>query len=432
MNKIVKNASWIIICRIAQSVLALVINMISARYLGPSNFGLLTYAASLVAFVLPVMQLGFADTLVQEIIDRPEEEGAILGTSVVLTSLSAVVCILGVTSFSFVANPNETATLIVCFLYSLNLIFQSFQLTQYWYQAKLLSKYTSIVGLIAYTVVSIYKIFLLVSKKSVYWFALSNSFDYAIIAISILIIYKRLGGNKLSFSFNLGRIMFSRSKHYIISGIMVAVFAQTDKVMLKIMIDETATGLYGSAVAIAGVTSFVFSAIIDSFRPAILEVHESDIYKYEHRLTMLYSIVIYLALFQSLFITIFAKILIHVMYGAAYLSATSALKIIVWYTTFSYIGAVRNIWILSNNKQNYLWSINLSGALANVALNLFLIPRFGINGAALASLLTQFFTNVIIGYIIKDIRPNNVIMLNSLKPSFFADAVIAILENNEM
>lgn len=423
MNKIVKNASWIIICRIAQSVLALVINMISARYLGPSNFGLLTYAASLVAFVLPVMQLGFADTLVQEIIDRPEEEGAILGTSVVLTSLSAVVCILGVTSFSFVANPNETATLIVCFLYSLNLIFQSFQLTQYWYQAKLLSKYTSIVGLIAYTVVSIYKIFLLVSKKSVYWFALSNSFDYAIIAISILIIYKRLGGNKLSFSFNLGRIMFSRSKHYIISGIMVAVFAQTDKVMLKIMIDETATGLYGSAVAIAGVTSFVFSAIIDSFRPAILEVHESDIYKYEHRLTMLYSIVIYLALFQSLFITIFAKILIHVMYGAAYLSATSALKIIVWYTTFSYIGAVRNIWILSNNKQNYLWSINLSGALANVALNLFLIPRFGINGAALASLLTQFFTNVIIGYIIKDIRPNNVIMLNSLKPSFFADAV---------
>ena len=201
------------------------------------------------------------------------------------------------------------------------------------------------------------------------------------------------------------------------------VFAQTDKVMLKIMIDETATGLYGSAVAIAGVTSFVFSAIIDSFRPAILEVHESDIYKYEHRLTMLYSIVIYLALFQSLFITIFAKILIHVMYGAAYLSATSALKIIVWYTTFSYIGAVRNIWILSNNKQNYLWSINLSGALANVALNLFLIPRFGINGAALASLLTQFFTNVIIGYIIKDIRPNNVIMLNSLKPSFFADAV---------
>ena len=423
MNKIVKNASWIIICRIAQSVLALVINMISARYLGPSNFGLLTYAASLVAFVLPVMQLGFADTLVQEIIDRPEEEGAILGTSVVLTSLSAVVCILGVTSFSFVANPNETATLIVCFLYSLNLIFQSFQLTQYWYQAKLLSKYTSIVGLIAYTVVSIYKIFLLVSKKSVYWFALSNSFDYAIIAISILIIYKRLGGNKLSFSFNLGRIMFSRSKHYIISGIMVAVFAQTDKVMLKIMIDETATGLYGSAVAIAGVTSFVFSAIIDSFRPAILEVHESDIYKYEHRLTMLYSIVIYLALFQSLFITIFAKILIDVMYGAAYLSATSALKIIVWYTTFSYIGAVRNIWILSNNKQNYLWSINLSGALANVALNLFLIPRFGINGAALASLLTQFFTNVIIGYIIKDIRPNNVIMLNSLKPSFFADAV---------
>ena len=74
MNKVAKNASWIIGCRIGQAILSLVINMLTARYLGPSNYGLITYAASLVAFVLPIAQLGFNNILVQEIVNDPENE----------------------------------------------------------------------------------------------------------------------------------------------------------------------------------------------------------------------------------------------------------------------------------------------------------------------------------------------------------------------
>ena len=80
------------------------------------------------------------------------------------------------------------------------------------------------------------------------------------------------------------------------------------------------------------------------------------------------------------------------------------------------MGTVRDIWILAENQQKHLWKINLFGALANVVLNFLLIPKFGINGAAIASLLTQFFTNVILGYIIKPIRPNNMLMIKWLNP----------------
>ena len=59
------------------------------------------------------------------------------------------------------------------------------------------------------------------------------------------------------------------------------------------------------------------------------------------------------------------------------------------------------------------------GAVANVALNFLLIGKFGINGAAFASLITQIFTNVVIGFIFKDIRQNNYIMLKSLSPNIF-------------
>jgi O-antigen/teichoic acid export membrane protein len=423
MNKVAKNAVWIIGGKVAQSVVALIINMLTARYLGPSNFGLITYASSLVAFVLPIMQLGFSNVLVQEIVNKPDDEGKILGTAMFLSLLSSVFCIIGVTSFAFVVNPNEQETIVVCLLYSLILLFQALDHIEYWYQAKLLSKYTSTVSLVAYLTVAVYKIYLLVTAKSVYWFALSNALDFALISICGIVLYQKLGGRKLEFSWKLGKNIFAKSKHYILSSMMVTIFAQTDKIMIKMMLDESSTGYYGAAVACAGMTSFVFTAIIDSFRPAIFEGQKVGEETFKHRLTMLYSMIIYLSLMQSIGMTVLSKVIIYILYGAAYYPAVSALRIVVWYTTFSYMGSVRNIWILANEKQKYLWQINLSGAIANVALNAIFIPYFGIDGAAIASLITQFFTNVIVGYFIKPIRPNNAIVIESLKPRYLMDAI---------
>lgn len=423
MNRVAKNAVWIIAGKVAQSVLALIINMLTARYLGPSNFGLITYASSLVAFVLPIMQLGFSNVLVQEIVNKPEREGKVLGTAIFLSLLSSICCIIGVTSFAFAVNPDETETIVVCLLYSFILIFQAIDHIEFWYQAKLLSKYSSIISLISYVAVSAYKVFLLVTAKSVYWFALSNALDYAFISIGGVILYRKLGGQRLSFSISIGKQMFSKSKHYILSSMMVTIFAQTDKIMIKMMMNESATGYYGAAVACAGMTSFVFAAIIDSFRPSVFEGQKVGEDVFSYRLTMLYSIIIYLSLAQSVVMSVMSKLIIFILYGEAYYPAVDALRIVVWYTTFSYMGSVRNIWILANEKQKYLWQINLFGAVANVILNYILIPLIGINGAAVASLLTQFFTNVIVGYIIKPIRPNNKLIVESLKPHYLLDAL---------
>ena len=123
-----------------------------------------------------------------------------------------------------------------------------------------------------------------------------------------------------------------------------------------------------------------------------------------------------MALCQSVCMTVLAKPLVLLLYGPKYIGSASILAVAVWYVAFSYYGMVRNIWILAEEKQKYLTGINIAGALANVALNLCLIPVFGAVGAALASLVTQFFTNVIIGFIFKPIRHNNHLMLKSWNP----------------
>jgi O-antigen/teichoic acid export membrane protein len=426
MNKVAQNAIWIIACKIAQSLLSFVIGMLSARYLGPSNYGLINYAASLVGFFAPIASLGFGDVLVREIVDAPNREGEKLGTAMLLSALSGVACVVGVITFAAVANPNEPTTVLVCAIYSLKLILQNFNLINYWFQAKLLSKYSSLISLAAYVLISGYRVFLLITQKNVYWFAATASLDILLIGFASLFIYNRVGTQSLKFSGKTGKEIFLKSRHYIVSTMMVAIFAQTDKVMLKAMLSETATGYYSAAIACIGATNFIYPAIIDSFRPPIFEAHNLDKEMFKRRLAMLYCIIIYLSLAQSLVMSIFAPFIIRIIYGIAYAPAQSALRLAVWFTTFSYLGAVRNIWILANNQQRHLWKINLSGAAANVLLNAVLIPHMGINGAALASIVTQFFTNVVTGYILAPIRENNRIMISGCNPKYLREAFIIL------
>ncbi len=417
-KQVFNNAKWIVGCKIAQSIIQLIIGMISARYLGPSNYGLINYAASIIAFALPVMRLGFNATLVHELVESPKREGEILGTSLLLNVLSSIFCILGVTTFVSLVNAGEKTTILVCVLYSFSLIFSALEMIQYWFQYKLKSKYSSIVMLVAYVFVSLYKIFLLVSGKSVYWFALVNCFDYAIISVSLLIIYFKIGKTRLSFSFSLAKAMLSKSKHYILSGIMVVAFQTTDHIMLLNMIDEKENGYYTAAITSAGVVQFVYTAIIDSYRPLILSNKKEKSGDYERNVSSLYSIVLYLALAQSVAFFILAKPIVYLLYGTEYMSSVPVLQILVWYLMFSFMGAIRNVWILAEQKQKYLWIINLSGAAFNVLFNYILIPYYGACGAAFASFATQIFTNFVLGFIMKPIRANNKLLLKGMNPKF--------------
>jgi len=429
--KVLNNASWIILSKIVQSIISLVIGMISARYLGPSNYGLISYAASIVAFVVPVMQLGLSKTLVLELIERPDKEGTVLGTALFMNFISSIACAGLVFLYLYAVDRDEPTTIIVGVLYSITLIFQASEILQYWFQAKLLSKYISIASLVAYIVVAVYKVVLLVLRKSVYWFAISNSIDYLLIAVALLIIYYRLNGQKLRISNTLWKDMLHRSKHYIVSTMMVTIFQQTDRIMLKLFLNEAETGYYSAAITCVGVTGFVFAAIIDSFRPDILEAKKKNIKEFEHKLTLLYSIVTVLAVFQSLLMTILAKPIVLILYGKDYINSILPMQIAVWYTTFSYYGSVRNIWILAKEKQKYLWVINLSGAMMNVLINALLIPFMGAVGAATASLITQIFTNVIMGYILSPIKENNTLMIQSLNPKPLVALCKQILYKNK-
>lgn len=415
-NKVARNASWIIICKVIQSLIQLAIGMITARYLGPSNYGLISYAGSVVAFAVPVMQLGLTSTLVREYVDRPEAEGMVTGTALLMSLVSGMVCMVGVSGFVFIANRGEADTITVCILYSVCLLFQTTEVLQYWFQSKLQSRYSSLATLCAYVAVSVYKIYLLVDGKSVYWFALSHAVEYAFTGILLFASYRRTGGKKLKFYWPLAKEMFRKSKYYILASLMVTVFQNTDHIMLKMMAGNIENGYYTTAITCVGVTQFVFHAIIDSARPGILEKYNKNRESYEKGVSALYGVVIYATALQSICFAVFAKLIVLILYGRDYLPAVPVLQILTWMTPFAFMGSVRNVWILAEEKHNLLWTINLCGVGANVLLNALVIPWWGACGAACASVLTQIFTNFAVGFLMRPIRPNNRLMMRGLDP----------------
>lgn len=429
-NSVFKNAGWIIGCKIIQSILNLIIGLITARYLGPSNYGVITYVASVVAFAMPIMQLGLKDTLVKEFVQFEEKEGIILGTSMFLNIISSVFCMIGSIAFVMLTNAGEKETILVCILYSFTLLFNATEMTQYWFQSKLLSKYPSVASLVAYIVVSLYKVYLLVTGKSVIWFAFSNAIDYFLISFILIIFYKKLSNQKLKIDWNIGKQLLSRSKYYIIPSLMVMVFQHTDRIMIKLMLGKTETGFYSAAITCISITAFVFTAVIDSARPVIIEEKERNQEIYEKRVIQLYSIITCLSLAQSIGMTLLAKPLVFVLYGKSYSKTAGILAVAVWYITFGHYGSVRNIWILAEGKQKCLTGINVVGAILNVILNLCLIPVLGSIGAALASVITQFLTNVVIGFIYKPIRRNNYLMIKSLNPKVLIGLMNTVIKRH--
>lgn len=404
----IRNTGWIISGKLAQMALALVVSLWSARYLGPSNYGLLNYASAYVAFFTSLCTLGITSSvLISELTKHPESEGTTLGTSITLRLISSLLSMAMIVSIVFVVDDGDPLIVWIAALSSIGMFFQAFDIIEYWFLKRYLSKITAIASFVGYCIASAYKIVLLIGGRDVVYFAVATSVDYIAIAIFLFIAYKKNAGPKLSFSWKRGKEILAVSYHFILSGAMVAIYGQTDKIMLKLMMSETEVGYYSTASSLSTMWCFVLSAVISSMSPTITRLKkEENEDEYLRKNRQLYGVVFYTSVCMSLLIAVFASVIVNTLYGEAYEGSIAPLRIIVWYVAFSYLGVARDIWLVCENKQKYSKYMYIIAAIANVCMNLLLIPRLGATGAALATLITQFLTSLVIPLLWKDTREN--------------------------
>ncbi len=404
-NRFLANSSWIIGANSVQMLLSFVIGMISARYLGPSNYGIINYAASFVAFFTSIASLGMEGVLVSELTKKKYPEDQLLGTTLLMglaSSLLSTAVILILIGF---LQEWNALMLLVTFLQSLTLVFKAFNVFDYWFQAQLLSKYPSVIRCVAYVLMSAYKIFLLITQKSVAWFAFSLGLDTLLIAIGLCICYFARQRARLQINPKLVSIILKQSSPFILSGLISVIYTQIDKIMIgEFLNDNAQVGLYTASQTICNIWLFLPQAFITSARPVIIEMKEKNSGSYIQRLKQLYALLLWGCVLVSGIVTLLSPLVVRTLYGEDYMATASNLRILIWYTPFSMLGTARSIWVLCEKKNRFVWRYLCVGSVTNVLLNAVLIPLMGIDGAAIATVIAQFISAIIAPVFFKETR----------------------------
>lgn len=413
-NRLVSNFSWIVIANIFQMIVSLVVGMFSARYLGPSNYGIINYVASFVAFFTPIATLGMEGVLIREFTSRKKTEGTVIGTALIMGLVASAFSSVSIICLVGVLKHWDSLLVVIAFLQSLTLLFKAFNVIDYWYQSQLLSKYPAIIKCIGYFSMSLYKVVLIVTGKSVVWFSFALGVDTLLIAVLLFILYKKSNGARLIFDIGECKSILTQSLPFIVSGMVGVVYTQMDKIMIEQLLDDSMqTGLYSAAMNVCTIWAFVPQAIITSGRPKVMELKQQNNPTYLLRLKQLYSIVIWTCIAFSAGITIFNRLIIFILYGKDYMDATNTLVILIWYSVFAMIGTARSIWVICENKNKYVWRYLIFGSITNIVLNTALIPVMGINGAAIATLASQIMSAIIAPTFYKETRIHSYYVLEA-------------------
>jgi len=404
-NKIVNNSMWMIAERVLQMGVSLVVNAFVSRYLGPTNEGLIAYCASYVNMCTAFVTLGLEYIVVKELIGNPEEEGTILGTSLVMRMISSIACIIAIQGVVAVVRDFQPVYMAVTLLQSVSLFFKSMELIDFWFQSKLNSKQVAIAKGITYFVVAAWKIYVLLTAKPVEYFAFGTTLDALVVAAILLFMYFQAGGQKFRFDFCWGKRLLGQSWHFILASMITVLYSEMDKLMLGNMLGDYEVGIYNAAYGIAMLWVFIPNAVMNSYRPAIVEGYNTKT-NYLERVRTLYSIMIWMGIFVGVGMTVFGRLLIWLLKGPDFMEAVPCLSILIWSTLFSHLAVARQTWLVCENLQRYSEIFPIWGVAVNFVLNFCLIPVLGALGAAVATLATQFVVTMLAPLCYKEIRPS--------------------------
>ena len=395
--------------------LSLVVGALSARYLGPSNYGLIGYGASLVNLFTAISQLGIDNVLINEMMKHPEEKGRVMGTALCMRVCSATVSLVCAMILVILIEPGNHVLWFITGIQAFAIALRAYELLNEWFLSEMKSKYYVVANICGQTVVGIWKIVLLILQASVVWFAASTTVQAFVCGGIVITVFLMTRDFKLGFCLQYAKDIFDRSKHYVLAGLAIALYTQMDKVMLGRMMGEREVGFYTAAMTIAMLWEFIPQAIINSSRVVILEKKKSSEAEYEDKLQLLLFAISALGILVGVAVQIFGKLAVHLLYGKEYMAAVPVLKLLIWSTTFAMIGVARNIWSVAEDKNQYSKNYTICGGIFNLVFNAVTIPVWGIFGAAVSTLGAQIVVALLSPMLWKDTRPFVTLYVGSWK-----------------
>ena len=414
-----KNTSWLLFDRLVRIFGGLFIGIWIARYLGPSDFGVLNYALAYVAFFQVFVSLGLDQIVVREVTKYPKLTNYVLGTAFGLKFFGSILALIGV-FISLLFIQTDYITKLVIFILTIRIVFQSVDVIDYFFQAKVISKYTVIARSSAFLCSSLLSIFFILYEYSVIYFALSLLVDLLLSALFLLIVYQKNSYvvKQWKFSKKIAINLMKFSWPLALSVFLISIHTRIDQVMIGNMLDVEQVGIYSVAVKLSEAWLFFPAILVSTFMPYFVSLRESDNALYHYRLIQLYSLMFWMSVFVGLVTILFGESIIGFLFGVAYIDAYMALVFNIWNGIFISQAVARGIWMISENLQIYRLYNNIITVVLNITVNLLLIPKYGIAGAAIATLMTQALGTWVVSLFWKPLRPSTLDMIKSMNPFY--------------
>ena len=396
--KYFNNTSWLLSEKIFKAFTEIFLGIWIARYLGPEQFGLFSYAQSFAALFLVLASLGLDGVVIRELVKDESRAEKIIGTAFILKLVGAIIVLLIlVVAVNFTSNDTYTNTLV--FIIASATIFKAFNVADLYFQAKVLSKYVAFVNTGALFISSVVKIVLILNEAPLIAFAWVVLFESVVLAIGFIYIYikKNTISSTQYLSYNMATAidLLRDSWPFILSGIVTSIYMRIDQVMIKEMLNTEAVGQYAAAVRLSEAWYFIPVIVASSLFPAIINAKKHNEELYNLRLQKLYNLMTWIAIIIAITMTFLNDWVVDLLYGDQYNQAGTVLMIHAWAGIFVFLGVVSGKWFLSENLQILAFWRCFCGMIINIILNIILIPKYGIQGAAVATLLSYFVAGLL-------------------------------------
>jgi len=420
LRRILENMSWLMLDRAVRMGMGLFVGVWVARYLGPARFGALNFATSFVALFASAATLGLEAIIVREVVHNARDRDEILGTSFLLRVGAGFLALgLSIASLWLIQIHDRQATILVSIL-SLTLLFQAFDSIDSYFQSQVRSKLTVWAKNGAFLVFAGVRVALICTRAPLWTFAAAATGEVVLGAAGLVIGYRLSGGKILSWRYSRQRALhlLGQSWPLIFSAMAIMVYMRLDMVMLKMMKGDLAVGLYAAATRVSEVWYFIPLAIVSSVSPAIMRAKDDQELFYS-RNRRLFALMTLTACAIGSVVALASPAIIRIIYSSSYSGAAPVLAVHIWASVFVFLGVAQSPWDITRNLLKLSFYRTIAGAVINVVMNLYLIPRYAAMGAAIATVVSYAVSGVFANVFSARTRPIFFMQMKSFIPQRF-------------
>jgi PST family polysaccharide transporter len=184
--------------------------------------------------------------------------------------------------------------------------------------------------------------------------------------------------------------------------------------MLGQMATAKSLGVYSVAVKLSEVFNIIPTVISISLLPVLVKKYQEDEKAFLETMQGVYDLMAVLWFLVAIFISPFSSWIVDIVYGEAYAGAGNVLALYIWSQFGSNFGVARALYINVKNLFRISLIISICGAVTNIALNLWLIPRYQEMGATVATLITYFIAVIFMNLFFVELRKLIPLILKSV------------------